>query len=234
MKRFLLVLGIICLLSFSLAGCSEAPDNKDANTDKTVEESRKPLASGIEKPKEEVAKAKKGDQQVIENRENMPEKVVESKKKETPDSIDAAKDRTPDAVKAAAPIASPKSNETLEVVEMKHTDAFSAHKMGIVMFSHKKHTSAKPTGYGIVCGECHHDKDGKPLELKEGDAVQGCMECHDKAGKPQKPEGTSKKDWDAMQLKYYYGAIHANCINCHKAGGAGPVKCAECHPKPGK
>lgn len=37
----------------------------------------------------------------------------------------------------------------------------------------------------------------------------------------------------AMQLEYYYGAIHANCIDCHRAGQAGPVKCAECHPKQG-
>ena len=42
----------------------------------------------------------------------------------------------------------------------------------------------------------------------------------------------SREDWAAMQLDYYYGAIHANCIDCHKAGEAGPTKCNECHPKP--
>ncbi len=121
-----------------------------------------------------------------------------------------------------------------DVIEMKNTEAFTKHKMGICMFSHAKHAAAAPDGYGIACGECHHDKDGKPLELKEGDSVQGCMECHEEAGKPKKEKGMSKEDWAAMQLEYYYGALHANCIDCHKEGGAGPVKCAECHPKPAK
>lgn len=120
------------------------------------------------------------------------------------------------------------------VIEMKNTEAFDTHKMGICMFSHKKHYTAEPDGYGIACGDCHHDESGQPLELKEGDAVQGCIECHSEPGKPKKEKGMSKEDWDAMQLEYYYGAIHANCIDCHKEGGAGPVKCAECHPRPEK
>jgi hypothetical protein len=135
---------------------------------------------------------------------------------------------------SSASITAQESKTAPDVMEMKNTDAFTAHKQGIVMFGHKKHTAAAPDGYGISCGECHHDKDGKPLALKEGDAVQGCMECHDKTDKPKKPEGMSKEDWNAMQLEYYYGAIHANCTDCHKTGGKGPVKCAECHPKPGK
>jgi len=117
-----------------------------------------------------------------------------------------------------------------DVFEMKNTEAFEKHKMGICVFSHKKHA----TEYDITCGECHHDENGKPLELKEGDAVQGCMECHEEAGKPKKEKGMSKDEWKEMQLEYYYGAIHSNCIDCHKSGGAGPVKCAECHPKPEK
>jgi hypothetical protein len=121
-----------------------------------------------------------------------------------------------------------------DVLEMNNTDAFPKHKMGLCEFTHKKHSTAAPDGHGIACGECHHDKDGKPLELKEGDAVQGCLECHSEVGKPKKEKGMSKEDWEAMQLEYYYGAMHANCIDCHKEKGAGPVKCAECHPKPEK
>ena len=128
---------------------------------------------------------------------------------------------------AASPITAPAG-----VIEMKHADAFDTHRMGIVMFSHQTHYTAAPDGYGLACGECHHDASGNPLELQEGDAVQGCMACHDKAGKPKKTSEMSKEAWDAMQLEYYYGAIHDNCINCHKAGGAGPVKCADCHPRP--
>lgn len=118
-----------------------------------------------------------------------------------------------------------------DVIEMKNTAAFTAHKQGIVMFGHKKHTDAKPDGHGVTCGECHHDKDGKPLALKQGDAVQKCMECHKEAGKPKKEKGMSAADFAKLELKYYYGAIHENCIGCHKKIAAGPVKCAECHPK---
>ena len=121
-----------------------------------------------------------------------------------------------------------------DVFEMNNTDAFAKHKKGICVFSHKKHSVAAPDGYGVTCGKCHHDKDGKALELKECDAVQGCMECHDKAEKPKKPKGMAKEEWAAMKLEYYYGAMHANCVDCHKTGGAGPVKCSECHPKKAK
>lgn len=118
-----------------------------------------------------------------------------------------------------------------DVIEMKNTTAFAKHKMGIVMFGHKKHTAAKPDGHGVACGECHHDKDGKPLALKEGDAVQGCIECHKKPEKPKKEKGVSAEDYAKLEREYYYGALHQNCIECHKKAAAGPVKCAECHPK---
>ena len=158
---------------------------------------------------------------------------------EAPDNKDAGKTAKPEIEKTMEAVVEKKaepeeiieSKKPIDTIEMKHTDAFSSHEKGIVMFTHQKHADAAPNGYGVACGECHHDKDGKPLALKTGDAVQACMECHNKTGKPKKPEGISKNDWDAMQLEYFYGAIHANCIDCHKAGGAGPVKCAECHPK---
>jgi len=121
-----------------------------------------------------------------------------------------------------------------DVIEMKNTNAFATHKMGIVMFGHKKHTDAKPKGHAVACGECHHDKDHKPLTLKEGDAVQGCMECHKKPEKPKKEKGVSAADYAKLEREYYYGAVHQNCIDCHKKAAAGPVKCAECHPKKAK
>ena len=134
-----------------------------------------------------------------------------------------------------ASINAEESSTVQDVIKMDNTEAFETHKMGIVMFDHKKHFAAKPDGYGIACGECHHDKDGKPrADLKEGDTVEGCIDCHSKPGKPKKEKGMSKEDWDAMQLEYYYGAMHENCIGCHKENNAGPTKCAECHPKPEK
>lgn len=229
MKHFLLMLGIIFCLSFSVTGCSEATDNKDSVADKATGENRNTVESIVEKTKEEVDAAGKSAQHAIDDTKKIAGEVLESTTERT---LDDAKDILSDAEQDASSISSEKSTAVADIIEMKNTEAFSAHKMGIVMFGHKKHTAAAPDGYGIVCGECHHDKDGKPLEIKEGDAVQGCMACHDKADKPKKPEGISKEDWEDLQLTYYYGAVHANCINCHRASGAGPVKCAECHLKP--
>ncbi len=118
------------------------------------------------------------------------------------------------------------------IIKMDNTKAFKKHKKAIVMFDHKKHEAAKPDGYGLKCGECHHDKDHKPLnDLKAGDKVQGCLECHNKTEKPKKPKGMSKDDWKKLRVEYYYGAIHENCVGCHKAQKKGPKKCSECHPK---
>ena len=122
-----------------------------------------------------------------------------------------------------------------DVIVMKNTTAFSEHTRPIVMFGHKKHTLPAPDGYGLACGECHHDKNGKPLDdLKPGDPVQECIACHDKPEKPKRPSGMSPEDWQALQLEYYYGAVHINCIDCHKAREAGPTKCNDCHPRPEK
>jgi hypothetical protein len=103
---------------------------------------------------------------------------------------------------------------------------------GSVAFSHLKHA----TDYKIGCGECHHDDKGQPLtNLKEGDDVQGCFECHNKPGelKGKKAEGLSKAD----KLTYHANAMHENCIGCHKTFNkenkttAAPTKCTDCHPK---
>jgi hypothetical protein len=106
------------------------------------------------------------------------------------------------------------------------------HKKGIVEFSHKKHA----TEYKIGCGECHHDDKGQPLnDLKEGDEVQSCFECHNKPGeiKGKKAKGLSK----AEKLAYHGNALHGNCIPCHKKYNkenktkAAPATCTKCHPK---
>ncbi|NOY69673.1 MAG: cytochrome c3 family protein [Deltaproteobacteria bacterium] len=116
-------------------------------------------------------------------------------------------------------------------IEMKTTKIFPKHKKAIVVFDHKKHEAAKPDGYGLKCGECHHDKDHKPLnDLKPTDKVKLCTDCHKKPGKAsakvfKKP---SKKD-----LEKYYVAIHVNCISCHKKlkDKKAPTKCSQCHPR---
>ncbi|MDX9788628.1 MAG: cytochrome c3 family protein [Desulfobacterales bacterium] len=129
-----------------------------------------------------------------------------------------------------------------DVIKMENK-AYSAHKKGIVMFSHKKHAeeyaTKNPELYKNGCGECHHDKDGKPLALKAGDEVQSCFECHNKEG--EKPKGKDAPKLSKKEtLAYHAEAIHANCKGCHKAfnkantSTAAPVSCNKCHPKKDK
>jgi hypothetical protein len=120
---------------------------------------------------------------------------------------------------------------TLDVIEMNNTEAFAKHTKALVQFTHGKHAAAKPDGHGIACGECHHDENAQPLsDLKAGDPVQHCFECHNKTEKPKKSPEMSVEEWKKVKIQYYYTAMHQNCQGCHKEQG-GPVKCAECHPQ---
>lgn len=100
-------------------------------------------------------------------------------------------------------------------------------KYKLVEFTHKKHIDE----YNLSCGECHHDKGNKPLDLKPGDQVQKCVECHSKLKKDKK----NKKDIMVLE-----NAMHGNCVTCHKevnkkAGdpkgrkGPAPTSCSKCH-----
>ena len=129
--------------------------------------------------------------------------------------------------------------QVADVITLKNP-AYEKHTKGIVEFTHKKHA----TEYGASCGECHHDDKGQPLELKEGDEVQNCIECHKIPGtvpKDIKKEWREKKiakdEQKKMKLDYHAEAIHMNCIACHKKWNkenkskAAPTTCSKCHPK---
>jgi hypothetical protein len=115
--------------------------------------------------------------------------------------------------------------------------AYEKHKKSIVLFSHKKHVEEYKTG----CGECHHDENNTPLDhLKEGDAVQNCIECHKMPGERPKGKGAPKLT-KKERLAYHAEAIHYNCKDCHKKfnkkkglkskdEGAAPTTCKQCHP----
>lgn len=118
--------------------------------------------------------------------------------------------------------------------------AYDNHTKGIVNFTHKLHSEeyaeANPDFFKAGCGECHHDADGKPVTLKAGDAVQGCIECHKTPG--ERPKGKdapklSKKE----RLEYHAEALHYNCKDCHKKfnkktkSKKAPTTCTKCHPK---
>jgi len=107
----------------------------------------------------------------------------------------------------------------------------------LVEFTHKKHVEE----FKISCGGCHHDKEGKALDLKAGDAVQKCDECHDRS-KSVKADKTFKGVYGKkpVDIKSHQAALHENCIGCHittnkKAGdptgkkGKAVTKCKDCH-----
>jgi len=127
--------------------------------------------------------------------------------------------------------------------------AYEEHKKGVVEFHHKKHGTeyAKqyPDLYPNKCGECHHDKDNKPLSnLKDGDDVKKCIECHKIPGEVPKDV---KKEWrkkklkkaeiNKLELEYHAEALHENCKGCHKTFNKkykpkkAPTTCTKCHPK---
>ncbi len=126
-----------------------------------------------------------------------------------------------------------------DVIKMENK-AYSKHKKSIATFSHKKHA----TDYKVGCGECHHDENNKPLNnLKEGDDVQNCIDCHKKPAyiTGKKAKGLSK----SQKIEYHANAIHDNCKGCHKKfnkekglkskdAGAAPTTCSKCHPKKAK
>ncbi len=121
--------------------------------------------------------------------------------------------------------------------------AYKEHKKGVVQFEHKKHSDAYskdyPELYKNKCGECHHDKDGKPLtELKDGDDVQKCIECHKEPAEAPKGKAAKKKLSKKEKIKEYHAeALHANCKGCHKKFNKkykpkkAPTTCTKCHPK---
>ena len=126
--------------------------------------------------------------------------------------------------------------------------AYKERKKGVVEFTHGKHQKdyAKeyPDLYKDGCGVCHHDKDNKPLaNLKEGDEVQKCIECHKiadempaKLKKEMRAKKISKKEIKKKELEYHAEALHDNCRGCHKAFNKkykpkkAPTTCSKCHP----
>lgn len=127
--------------------------------------------------------------------------------------------------------------------------AYANHKEAIVIFKHRKHQAEyrekNPGLFNSRCGECHHEKiddtTNKALvNLKEGDEVKNCIECHKKADylKGKKAKGMS----DVQKRQYHANAMHDNCKACHKEynkekglkskdKGHAPVTCKSCHAK---
>jgi len=123
-------------------------------------------------------------------------------------------------------------NTVQDVIKMENP-AYTKHKKSILMFSHKKHIEEYKAG----CGDCHHDENNKPLkDLKLGDDVRNCIECHKIPG--ERPKGKNAPKLNKKErLAYHAEAIHYNCKGCHKKYNrknktkAAPTTCKKCHPK---
>lgn len=90
-----------------------------------------------------------------------------------------------------------------------------AKKAKPAIFPHGKHQET------LTCGDCHHSKDadGKKVDYVDGQKIEKCESCHNKAaGMPAK-------------LTTFKEAAHANCKACHKAKDKALAKCTVCHPK---
>ena len=128
-----------------------------------------------------------------------------------------------------------------EIIKGIDASAYKKHKKGTVVFHHKKHeeTYAKqyPDLYKNGCGECHHDKDNKPLtNLTCDDKVQKCIDCHKIPG--ERPKGKKAPKLNKKErLAYHAEALHYNCKDCHKKFNKkykpkkAPTTCSKCHPK---
>ncbi len=127
--------------------------------------------------------------------------------------------------------------EVSDIIKMENK-AYEVHKRAVMTFSHKMHAD----DYKVGCGECHHDDEGMPLDnLKIGDDVQNCIECHKIPSERPKGKGAPKLT-KKERLNYHAEAIHYNCVGCHKkfnkekglkpqSKEAAPVRCKQCHPK---
>jgi len=160
------------------------------------------------------------ENQQLKDKETSTKKSV-TKKEKVKQTI-AKKDEKPKETTSGG-----SSSKVADVIKMENK-AYSKHKKGIVLFTHKKHT----VDYKIGCGECHHDGSGTPLnDLKIDDDVENCIACHSEPG--QKRGKASKEE----KLEYHAEAIHMNCILCHKKYNkknktkAAPQSCSKCHPK---
>ena len=128
--------------------------------------------------------------------------------------------------------------------------AYKKHIKGVVDFSHGKHQEDYVKKYPELhkngCGECHHDENNKPLsDLKAGDDVQRCIECHKipaeipaKLKKEMRAKKVSKEERKKKRMEYQAEAFHDNCEGCHKLYNKkhkpkkkAPTTCAKCHPK---
>ena len=219
-SKFLLILSLS--LVFMISSCSEPPEDKKISNKQTPEASQTAPTSKPESPKVETPKPETP----------APETPEPTAPKPAPEPVtpkpEPAKPEAPEPV-PPKPVKEP---GVADVITMKNP-AYTKHKKGIILFTHKKHVEE----YEIGCGKCHHDKDGAPLnDLTVKDKVDSCIACHAKPGQAPRPKDKTKLS-QKEKLEFHAEAIHLNCITCHKEYNkkndtkTAPSSCTKCHPK---
>lgn len=135
-----------------------------------------------------------------------------------------------------------------DVVKMENP-AYETHKKAVVQFKHKAHAGKFDGRYPEIfkngCGECHHDDEGQPrTDLKMGEEVDNCIECHAKPGEMPKKEkralraeGLSREERHVREREYHAEALHDKCRGCHRRARKTadtrkpPITCSKCHIK---
>ena len=101
-----------------------------------------------------------------------------------------------------------------EDVTTVNDSAFERHMRPAVLFSHDAHNEQAEIE---ECNECHHVyENGKKVEEDSSEDSE-CSECH----------VSEEENYPISLVKAY----HINCKGCHLEKKAGPVMCAECHPR---
>lgn len=208
---------------------AEHAGEKQAEEHTGAEEEESSTHTEVVQEVQDVEKVEPAQEEVEEEPEAVEEEkesVEQTKVVKEAEAVEES-EAAPEAKTAEEAPATPKSTQVADVVAM-NSPLYETHKKSIIQFTHKKHIE----DYSIGCGECHHDTDGQPLtDLKMGDPVEKCGDCHSKIGKL--PKGASAEE----KLEYHKEALHQNCIQCHKTFNkenntkAAPASCKQCHPK---
>lgn len=96
---------------------------------------------------------------------------------------------------------------------------------GRVLFDHQTHLGA--SGYSISCRDCHHHPE-------DGSDTSGCGACHSMPAEGKiAPEACfachEAEELEESKMSKRADAFHAQCVQCHKEYGSGPLECAGCH-----
>ncbi|RJQ73287.1 MAG: acidic cytochrome c3 [Desulfobacteraceae bacterium] len=95
---------------------------------------------------------------------------------------------------------------------------FSRPARSAALFAHDSHNESAAIE---DCGICHHVIENGRRSETETSEDSPCSECHAPLVSGTHP----------IPLRRAY---HLRCKGCHLASNAGPVMCAECHPRSGQ